>query len=307
MPLLKEFNIKHPFGRHEKEIKDTLNVLFGPPEQDYRYEFPKNLSSRSELDKLKPFREWARESLDKGLDRTSWQGHGDGHIARTVVYAGLLLEIMKENGGVQLSNEQRAAIMLACVTHDLRYKSDKFEAVVPGKIIGHQSRASDRQWLRGIFVDLAEKGVSYFSEVEADKVIQLTSQINRVHDYGDDSEALATLKKDFPEANIKELPLELEIFKDIDAGLERLRTEEAYKRILNRVGLLPESFKKAILKQSWVEDSLRRFHFPHFEETRQLLPFAFHLYHLSMKNPEYKKDQWKITMDIAQTLGAITK
>lgn len=295
-----------PSDHGNNEIKETLRVLFRPLNEDYEYTLPANLPSRRELDKLKPRPEWAKESLERGLNRAFWSGHGDGHMARIAIYAPLAMELMAQNGKIMLAKEQKAAIRFSGVTHDLRYGSDRLESVMSAitKKPGHQERAADKEWLRNIFADLEKEKISLFSEVSLEDVIQLTSQINRVHDYTSNSRVLAILGKEFPDVNIKEIPLELEIFRDIDAGLERLRTEEAYKRILNRA-LLTRPFRKMILRQNWVEFSLRRLHFPHFEETRQLLPFAMKLYHQSIKKPEYKTDQWKATMDTALELGAI--
>jgi hypothetical protein len=83
-----------------------------------------------------------------------------------------------------------------------------------------------------------------------------------------------------------------------------LRTEEAFIKILNRA-LITRPFKKEILEIPWVYANLRRLHVPLFKETQQLLPFAIELFDQSIKDKEYKKNQWKVTMDWAQKLGAI--
>lgn len=303
MPILNE---RISPDRGENEIRETLRILFRPSNEDFKYTLPKNLSSRRELDKLRPQKGWAIESLKKGLDRTLWSDHGDGHVGRVEVFIPLLIEMMTQNGKISLTKEQKAAIVLAGVAHDLRYKSDRFEVVMAEitKKSGHQGRAAEKDWLSKIFADLAKKDINLFSEISPAVVVQLARQIIDVHDNRDDTSALKTLQKHFPDAGIKELPLELRIFRDIDSGLERLRTEEIYKRILNRLRLT-RSFQKFILRQTWVESSLRRFHFPEFEETRDLLPFAFALYHKSIEHPEYKTDQWKAVMNAALELGAI--
>lgn len=286
------------------EFKKVVGILFRQPEEDYKYKFPEILSSRSELDRLKPRPHWVAESLKKGSKRALWSSHGDGHIARSLVFFHLLTEMMAEGGTVKLTKDQKAAIELSVITHDLKYNSDKFETILAKRMVGHQRRAANQVWLRNVFSDLAKEGINSFSEVSPDIVIPLASQINRVHDYRDNFIALSVLKKDFPDVHIKGIPLELEVFRDIDAGLERLRTEELFKRVINRV-LLIRPLKKIILNSPPIKSPLRRLHFPLFEETRRLLPFAMHLYNLSIKNPEYKIDQWKATMNIAQMLGAV--
>lgn len=303
MPILNERKSSDHRGN---EFRDTIKELFGPLSKDFKYNPPENLPILNDFNKLRPQKEWAIESLKKGLDRALWSDHGDGHVARVTIYLHLLMAMMEENGREPLTKEQKAAIVLSGVTHDLRYGSDRWEPMKLAltKKSGHQARAAGKEWLGSVFVELAQKEVSLFSGVESDKVIQLTSQINRVHDYTSSFRALVILKEEFPDANIKEIPLELKIFRDIDSGLERLRLEGLY----NKVGPVAAEIISRVLRQGTlnpkVEKSLLHLlHFPHFEETGQLLPFAMQLFHKSIRNPEFKKDQWETTIKIAKDLG----
>lgn len=288
--------------KKESHIYDS--VLRWPVKEDFRQTFPRELPSRIVLDKLRPRYEWAIESLANGLDRSLWKSHGDGHIARLVIFHQLLIRKMGENKTLRLTKEQIAAIELSVITHDLRYNFDRRETIFEKTIVKHQEKAADQKWLERVFFDLAKGKVNSFAEVSSENVVPLASQINRVHDYMSDATALTVLRSNFPGRNIKEIPLELSVFKDIDSGLERLRTEEILKKIINWV-VVTRPFKGMILRLPKIKKTLNLFHFPQFEETRQLLPFSFELYHQSRKNPEFKKDQWKATMDTAQALDAI--
>jgi len=283
-------------------MKEIINFLL-PVEQDYKQCFPAELPLRGDLDKLKPDIKWAKELGINDPNLAQRKHHGFGHNARIIILESLLLpkveDRLKEEG-VIISQEQKAALLLSGISHDFGHEKD-FEL----RLESHQKRSAKRDWLENVFFDLRRRDIDIFKNVNRLAVITLASQIDRVHDERNDAVALKVLRKEYA-SSLRNLPLELDIFKDLDSGLERLRTAEWFNRWYGHIAeIIVKILKGGLLKPEEEKSLFHLLHFPHFEETSRLLPFALRLYQLSTKNPGYKIDQWKATMDTAQALGAI--
>lgn len=284
-------------------MKEIIEFLPKPADEDYRKYFPLELSSRADLEKLRPDPEWAELFLIKDPNLAQREHHGFGHNGRIIILQSLLLpkieDRLKKEGAI-ISQEQKAALLLSAISHDFGHEKD-FEL----RLEAHQQRSAKRDWLEIVFFDLRRRDIDLFKNVNQLEVITLASQMNRVHDERNDTIALRVLRKEYA-YNLRNLPLELDIFKDIDSGLEKLRTEEWFNKWYGHIAeIVVKVLKGGLLRPEEEKSLFHLLHFPHFEETRQLLPFALRLYQLSTKNPEYKKDQWKTTMDTAQMLGGI--
>jgi len=272
--------------------------------KNYREYFPSELLSQEDLEKHKPNPEWIKLLGIKDPNISQRAMHGLAHSARLTVLNSLLIpELEKElnKKEIEILPEQKAALELSEGTHDWGYRGD-YEYIF-GLESRHQKISADCNWLDYVFDSLQRRGIAVFQDVSRPEVIIRAAQINRVHDYRDKEKALKVLRDEF-DPTLRNLPLELEIFKDLDAGLERLRVEGWLREnpfLKGVAGVV----KRGLIDSSSEKSLLFRLHTPTFEATKRLLPFARQLYDISTKHPEYRIDQWKATVEVAQMLGAV--
>lgn len=269
------------------------------------------IPSREMLEALRPDPQWLEDS-QKGIERKLWKYHGDAHIARLIIEGELLIALLRKNETLVIEKNflrlQKFAVILADLTHDELYEEDditsRFGIISLQKyFIPHMEAGSNQVWLESILRSLVqgpENLLSTIQENEIKTIVQMTSQINLIHDYRNESVALDRLKQQNPD--LTELPIEYHIFRDLDSGLERVRVEGEFHKILHGSALERRLLQSRLLERL----AFQRLRNPYFRETLLLTDIARDLYIASTSRREYRLDQWAAVMNAAELdLGII--